>query len=331
MKKRYLLLIGLFFLMSFSAAALAVQVEEIEEASFPLSKEGLVSVESVAGEILVHSWDREEVRMVATKWARASSRARAEELLEALKIKVSSREDKLEISTEFPWWKSLSPFSSVRVDYELWLPLSTEARAESTSGDIGIEERDNNVLAATTSGNISLKGIQGEIEATTISGDIYMGQSKGNAVLHSTSGEIEVEELEGDIDMITTSGTITLEEIRGIVEAHSVSGKIKILGAKGGATSVNTTSGDIWVEFKEVEVTLSKMEFSSTSGDILLALPENLGANVEVKTVSGSIRTEFQVLIEGIMGRGEVRGTIGGGGIRLRIYTTSGDIALRKA
>lgn len=331
MKRCYVLLVGVLFLMAFAVTAIAAQVEEVEEASFPLSKEGLVSVESVAGDILIHSWDKEEVRMVATKWAKASSRREAEELLEALEIEISSVEDRLGIATKFPWWKRLSPLSSVKVDYELWVPLTAQVRAASISGSIQVEERGNSVSAKTTSGDIELKEIQGQIEADTTSGDIYVSQSEGNAVLHSTSGEIQAEQLVGDINVRTTSSAITLEEIEGIVEAHSTSGRINILDARGGAKSIKTISGSIWAEFEEVEETLSRMELHSTSGNVVLYLPRDIGANIEADTLSGRINIKFKVLVEGVMDKGAFRGTIGDGGILIKMHTISGDISLRKA
>lgn len=331
MKKSYLLVLGVLFLMVFSLTALAVQVEEVEQKTFPLSQGGFVSVESIAGDILIHSWDKEEARVVATKWAKAFSRTRAEELLEVLEVEVSSKEDRLQIATRFPWWKDLSPLSSVRIDYELWIPRTAQATADSTSGSILIEERDNSITVETTSGNIELKGARGQIRAISTSGNIYVGQSQGNIVLQSTSGKIEVEALIGDVEVKTTSNNITLDRIEGIVKADSTSGRIKILDSRGGASSIRTTSADIWVEFKELEETLARMEFHSTSGDILLMLPEDIGATIEADTTSGRIRTEFPVLVEGTMARGELRGTIGDGGIRIKMHSTSGDISLQKA
>ena len=52
-------------------AAQVVQGDEIEkfEQSYPLSKNGNVSVSNVNGSIIVEAWDRAEVRLVATKIA----------------------------------------------------------------------------------------------------------------------------------------------------------------------------------------------------------------------------------------------------------------------
>ncbi len=71
MKKYSLLIVGIVFLFALAGSALAAQLQEVVEQSFPLAEDGSVSVENVAGEILIHAWDEDKVKMVATKWARA--------------------------------------------------------------------------------------------------------------------------------------------------------------------------------------------------------------------------------------------------------------------
>ncbi len=312
MKKYHVFMASILFFVSLTSTALAVRVGEVEERSFPLVKEGSFSVKNVAGDILIHAWDEEETRMVATKSVRALSKNRAQELLEAIEIEITSKEDKLDIVTEFPWWKRLSPTSSVRVDYELWVPLAAEALAQSVSGSIQIAERNNDVRAKTVSGAIQLGSIQGDVEAKT------------------TSGEIQIEEVEGDLAVDTVSGRVALAEIEGIIEAHTISGRVKILNSSGAAKFIHTTSGDIWVELEEIEETLSSMLLSSTSGDVSLFLPEDISADIEADTTSGRISSEFRILIEGELGKRKLRGTIGEGGIKIRLKTTSGNISLRK-
>ena len=312
MKKYYIFMASILFSVALTSTALAARVEEVEERSFPLAKEGLVSVKNVAGDIVMHAWDEEKVKMVATKSATSLSEMRARELLEAIEIEITAKEDKLDIVTQFPWWKRLSPSSSVRVDYKLWIPLAAEARAQSVSGSIQVAERNNDVWAKTVSGAIQLGNIQGDVEAKTV------------------SGEIQIEQVQGDLAVGTTSGRVALKEIKGIIEAHTISGRVKILNSSGAAKSVRTTSGDIWVELEEIEKTAPGMLLSSTSGDVSLFLPEDISADIEANTTSGRISSEFRILIEGELGKRAIRGTIGEGGIKIRLKTTSGDISLRK-
>jgi len=314
MKKYSLLIVGIVFLFALAGSALAAQLQEVVEQSFPLAEDGSVSLENVAGEILIHAWGENKVKMVATKWARALTEKRAKELLDAIEIKITAKKDRVDIDTDFPWWKKLDPTSSVRVDYELWVPPSAEVSAESVSGSIQVAERENDVWAKTISGTLEIEGIVGDVEVKT------------------TSGAIEVREVEGESIVVdTTSGKVTLEGVEGIMEVHTVSGRVKISDSKGATKSVRTTSGDIWVELEEVTESISRMLLTSTSGDVTLLLPEGVAAGVDAQTTSGRISSEFKILVEGKIEKRSLRGTVGEGGVKITLKTTSGDISLGKS
>jgi len=213
MKKYGVLIVGILFLMAFASVSFAAQVKEEVEEIFSLAEEGSVSVENVVGEILIHAWDEDEVQMVATKWVRALTQKRAEELLEAIEIDITAKEDSLDIDTDFPWRDKLDPTSSVEVDYELWVPPSVEVSAQSVSGRIQIVERENDVWAKTISGTLEIESIVGDVEAKTTSGRI---RSEFKVMVE---GEIEKRSLRGSIGeggikitLKTTSGDISLEK-----------------------------------------------------------------------------------------------------------------------
>lgn len=306
--------LSLLFLLALGTGALAAQVQEIEEKMFTLAEEGSVSVENVAGNILIYSWDEDQVKMTATKSARAFTKKRAEELIKAIDIEISANEDEIDINTEFPWWDRLDPTSSVRVDYELWIPLSAKAQAESVSGSIEIMERNNDVWAKSVSGAIEIERILGDTEARTISGVIEITRVEGKSIIADS-----------------TSGRVTLQEVTGIIEAHSVSGRVKISNSKGSAKSVRTISGSIWVELMQIGESPPDMVLTSVSGDITLLLPGTISAQIDAKTTSGRISSEFKILVEGEIEKRRLRGTIGEGDIGITLKTTSGDISLEKA
>ena len=314
MRKHYVFALIILFLLALATGAVAAQVREAEEKTFTLTEKGSVSVENVVGNILIYAWEEEKVKMIATKSAKAFTKNRAEELIEAIEIEISAKEDKIDINTEFPWWDRLDPTSSVRVDYELWVPLSAEVQAESVSGNIEIIERNNDVWAKSVSGTIGIERILGDTEART------------------TSGAIKITKVEGDsIIADSTSGKVTLQEATGIIEAQSVSGRVKISDSKGSVESVRAVSGSIWVELTEITEYPPDMVLTSVSGDITLLLPENISAEIDAKTTSGRISSEFNILVGGEIENRRVRGTIGEGGIQITLKTTSGDISIEKA
>ncbi len=332
-----MLVVGLFCLV-FAVTACAAQVEE---QTFPLKEDGSLSVENSAGNIIIHAWEEDAVKMIATRKGSGADK---------IEIIIDAKEDRLKIETEYP---RFSWFQRARVNYELWVPQSTTVRAASTSGDLYVEEQQGDVRAQTTSGDIELIHIWGEIDVGTTSGSIRAESSKGDITARSSSGNIKIlgveaaeqpndirvhasssdivlKNIEGDIDVETSSGNIDTENSKGNITARATSGDIKVLEARGGVRTIRTSSGDIWVELEEIDEAISEMSFQSTSGDISLFVPSDITAEVDIRTTSGRISTDIAIIEEGTMGKYELRGIIAGGGIFIKLRATSGDIVLRK-
>jgi len=332
-----MVLVGLVCVALGATASLA----QAEERTFALKADGLVSVENSAGNTTIHAWEKEEVRMVTTRKGRGSDK---------IKIIIDASENHLKIETEYP---RFSWFERGRVHYELWVPEGATVKAESSSGDLLIEGQRSDVRAQASSGDIELSDIWGEIDVSASSGSIRTEDSKGDLSartssgtirilgveeserpndirVHASSGNVTLKDIMGDVDAETSSGKIDAENVEGIVTARASSGNIKILEARGGVKTLRTSSGEIWVELEEIYEGILEMSFQSTSGDINLSIPSDTAADIDISTTSGRITTDFAVTILGTMERNERRGTIGGGGILIKLRATSGDVTLGK-
>jgi len=290
MKRSIIFLLILFFLVLLTTNAWADRVEEVIEESFLLQKTGSFSLNNVAGDIIVYSWDKEEVKMVATKSISSWGIGDPEEFLDKIDIEIVSQPKNLRIHTRYP---TFSWIRNARVDYQLWIPEATSVRLESISGSIQIGDHLNQVYTKTVSGNIKLRNIRGNIEVKT------------------------------------TSGKVSGHEINGDIKASSVSGDLAFLDSQGGLSYLHTTSGKIRAELKIIDKDASGMSLSTVSGDITLYLPEDASFDLDISTVSGEINSGFKVLIDSVSKR-KLQGEVGTGGITIKLKTTSGDISLRE-
>ena len=330
------LVIGLMCLV----LAMGVSAAQAEEQTFGLRADGLVSVDNSAGETVIHAWDKKEVRMVTTRKGSGA---------EDIDVIIDAGEDYLKIETEYPIF---SWFRQPRVNYELWVPEGVSLRIVASSGNINIEGQRSDIRVNASSGNIELSDIWGAIDAGTSSGDIRVEDSKGDIIARSSSGGIRilgVGAVEGEqnyvrvnassgnivlkntvahIDAETSSGGINIDNSQGNISASCSSGGIRIVEARGAVESIKSSSGNIYVELEEVDQDTSQMSFQSTSGDISLFLPAEIGAEVDVRTTSGRISTDFQIAVEGSE-KNELQGTISSGVILIRVRATSGDVSLR--
>lgn len=93
--------------------------------------------------------------------------------------------------------------------------------------------------------------------------------------------------------------------MRGSLQAQAGSGNIKADGEATGGWVVHTGSGTVQ-----------------------LRLPQNASFDLNAHTGSGSINLNHPVTVQGSIGRKEVRGKVGGGGVPVEVHTGSGNIVI---
>ena len=129
---------------------------------------------------------------------------------------------------------------------------------------------------------------------------------------HSVSGNVSVVGAEGDVRAGSVSGDIRMERLRASsVKASSVSGDVTV--------SVASLSGS------------GDLKFSSVSGNVTAELPPGMDADVMMRSVSGSLDSDFPLTIHGRMSRNRLEARIGKGGRDLEVSTVSGNVRLRSA
>ena len=179
---------------------------------------------------------------------------------------------------------------NARADFTVELPAGVVMSASSGTGDVDVS------------------GAMATVRASTGNGDVRVGA--GAADVHASTG----------------NGTVRVEGARAGVRASSGNGRIDVATAAGPVTA-SSGNGDIRVSMASLR-TPGDLSFSSGNGDITLRLPTDFGADLDASTGSGSIRTDFEVRATGRITNHRLRGTIGGGGRKLRVSTGSGSISL---
>jgi DUF4097 and DUF4098 domain-containing protein YvlB len=159
-------------------------------------------------------------------------------------------------------------------------------------------------------------------------------------------GEIEVDDARIDFTVRvpagvkfasrTVSGDVNATGLRGAVDVATVSGDVEV--STTGTARAATVSGNVEATFGETDG--EDMDFASVSGDVILRLAGNVGAEVSAHTLSGEIDSDFELRMRGqdegqeggfrIAIGSEANGTIGRGGPRLSVNTVSGNIRLER-
>ncbi|MEW6455886.1 MAG: DUF4097 family beta strand repeat-containing protein [Acidobacteriota bacterium] len=75
---------------------------------------------------------------------------------------------------------------------------------------------------------------------------------------------------------------------------------------------------------------MSKYQIFYTSGDVSINLPSDSQFNLNTRTSSGSIDTDFPLTVKGRISKKSIQGSVGSSNSNLLCTTTSGNIRVRK-
>lgn len=179
---------------------------------------------------------------------------------------------------------------------------------------------------------ITVYGIMaGDMKLSTVSGKVRVYNLGGvNLDISSVSGTVYAENIGADVlELNSTSSSVTLSKARArVLNISSVSGKLMITEAEVSDGNLNSTSGRIMYNGSihslkadtisgKIEVTSSTcpkyVDMNSTSGKMVLTIPENSGFTANYQTTSGKFHSQFPVQTSGSPKRGSaVYGTPGG-------------------
>ncbi len=301
-----------FLLLAGSLAYAGEKFEERFSKTEPLAADGKVFLSNVSGDIEIAVWKENKVKIEALKVSSSRSSEKARENAAKVTIDVRMEGDVLIIETKYPhkngMWGDDSP--NVEVNYKLFVPVKASIEVKSVSGDV------------------HLGTLGGQAKVTSVSGDLEIRGAmslKGSLV----SGDAKIEDIGGDVEIETVSGDLTIRGIKGSIQAESVSGDVKISeSVKAMNVGAKSVSGDI--EYQGLIYDGGRYEFKSHSGDVVLHIPADSSFELEAKTFSGTIDSQFEIQVMGKISPRELRGTVGKGGASFRIATFSGDIELVK-
>ena len=182
------------------------------------------------------------------------------------------------------------------------------------------------VSARSWSGSVSVKGVRGDLETRTQSADVEI-RDAGRIDVESLSGDVTIQAVNGESMIHTVSGDIALGAARGDVEIETVSGDIDLQDVVAKQIRTHTTSGD--VEFSGQILPDGRYEYNTHSGEIRLALPADVGAQLSIATFNGGIESDFPITLRaGDHENKRLNFTLGQGTARISAETFSGDITL---
>ena len=223
---------------------------------------------------------------------------------------------------------SAEPRGAVRVEVDVL--RGPEARIDVVDGVLVIDHQPARTLGSLLSGSVAAEATvavvvpeETPVRIRTVSGQVFAAGITAAASITTVSGRITATGLDGDTSLKTVSGDLEVQGVGGTVRVNSVSGDLTISGGDPQEVTARAVSGDLTCDLDEVP----DVDCTTVSGDVALRLPADAGIDLEIVSVSGHLETTFPD-DDLDAGRRRLRGRIGGGGRRVAVRTTSGDVTV---
>jgi DUF4097 and DUF4098 domain-containing protein YvlB len=214
---------------------------------------------------------------------------------------------------------------NISISYDVIVPAETDLRVESGSGNQSVDGIRGPLNVSAGSGGLQITAIGDRVHAETGSGDIEIERVKGDVRAKTGSGSIRANDIAGGFEADTGSGHITLQQTApGSVRVDTGSGGMELHGVRG-SLEAKAGSGTIQAEGNPT----GAWNVHTGSGTVHLRLPSNAAFDLDAHTSSGSISVEQPHTVQGSIGRKEIRGRVGGGGVPVEVETGSGDIRIQ--
>ncbi|HEY6744121.1 MAG TPA: DUF4097 family beta strand repeat-containing protein [Mycobacteriales bacterium] len=213
----------------------------------------------------------------------------AREVAEETTVRLSGRA----LVVETPERRQILSIKRRRIAITVTVPTGSSLTTRTASAAVSATGRYGTVSVHTASGRIDLDQVDGDVEAHVASGDVSI--NSGRAVsAHSASGRIRIGHASGDIDIKAASGKIQVGVAEGSVRAKTASGDISIDEARAGTIALDVASGDLRIGVRS-----------------------GVTAHLDLRSVSGRIRSELPV---------DEDAPDGGAPLEIRARSTSGNV-----
>lgn len=173
------------------------------------------------------------------------------------------------------------------------------------------DDFDQAIRLDSSSGTINMAGLQGlsELDIDVSSGSVMIEEIMTEKFRYDgSSGRLTVQGLNAhESEIAISSGKVILNDISGEIQGESSSGSVEI----------NVASLE------------ESIEWQASSGSITLRLPHEASFELSASTSSGSIDSDFPIMVQSQSKR-ELNGVVGEGGVPIDLKVSSGKIKIEQ-
>ncbi len=294
---------------------------------------GTLVVDVDFGSIEVAPGENDKVVIDAHRKIEASSKAKEEEYFKAVPLTITTEGDRVIVravhkqeSFGSQLWKSLGR-TRTEARYTVRVPANFATDLNTAGGDVTVRGLSGNLKADTSGGDLNFAQIKGDIRADTSGGDITLKDCDGATDLGTSGGRIEATGGQGKLNLETSGGHVTVLNRVGETRVESSGGKLR-LGNISGRLHAETSGGAIAAILPSPVAGDVRLETSG--GRITVVTPANAALTIDAETSVGSVRSDLPIT-QMRATDDSLKGLINGGGNKLFLRTSAGSIEIVSA
>lgn len=243
-------------------------VNKIEE-TYNVKPRGSLKVVSEYGSISLQTADRDTVEIVITKGSEFRLNEWGQKALADFEVTFEHEDSDVYIEGIFKrgrkyWEKNRNELNRLKIHFQVTVPQQYNVDLDTSSGNISVVDLNGEVRVQTSGGSLHFNNIKGPVWGCTAGGSIkltlcdnsnsvlkalgLMSPSRDNSInLKTSGGSVEAYDVSGTVKIQTSGGSFHFSKIQGSLWAKTSGGSINLEEFKGNA-DVHTSGGSITLE-----------------------------------------------------------------------------------
>jgi len=278
-----------------------------------LGPNGSLELKNLSGEITVTAGSGKDVVVQILRRSKGRTDADAKLGLTRVTVEVTDRNGRGTVETRYS--QDRTSGYSVDVAYDVTAPAGTRVSITSMSGDV------------------TTKGIHGDLSVNVMSGDIHITDGTRVTLAKTLSGDVVVSgvETDGAVELSSMSGNIDVQQVKARrLVAGTVSGRVA--GRDLLCDTVQLTTMTDSAEYSGALQKGGHYEIQAHAGTIRFNPTGPVGFELQANTFAGNIQTNLPLQLQGqTAGRGprrSLRATSGDGSAEVVLTTFSGSVTI---
>lgn len=279
--------------------------------SFQVSPGGELRLSTDNGSIEVRTGSTNRVDVEIVRKSRTSDSTRFQKMVDEYSFDLSQSGDDVIVDVKsdrrgrrwFDWRDSL------QLEFHVTVPSVYNLDLDTSGGSIEVSDLNGRVEANTSGGSLRFGRVTGEVSARTSGGSVSLEETGGSVDVRTSGGSITLGRVEGDVRAETSGGSIQVDEVFGVIDASTSGGSVhaRISSQPRANCSLSTSGGTVNVE-----------------------LSSGVSVDLDASTSSGRVVSDFDVQGSVAHDKSWMRGSINGGGPRLTLRSSGGNIYVKE-